>query len=151
MRLVNLPAKDPSELYIANPEKFRERFQAALKTAESWRDHEARKVDTERAKAWTLCSSLAKHPNILDRFAQDLRRSGVVGEERTGKLIYLVMTSRFLLRPVSTAIKGPSAGGKSYTAEQVLKFFPDRAYYALSAMSERALAYSENPCDTDSW
>lgn len=55
------------------------------------------------------------------------------------------MTSRCLSRPVSAAIKGPSAGGKSYLTEQVLKFFPERAYYALSAMSERALAYSEEP------
>jgi hypothetical protein len=56
-----------------------------------------------------------------------------------------VLTSRFLPRPVSVAFKGPSAGGKSYLTDQVLKFFPERAYYALSAMSERALAYSEEP------
>jgi hypothetical protein len=32
----------------------------------------------------------------------------------------------------------------TYT-EQVLRFFPERFYYALTAMSERALAYSEEP------
>jgi hypothetical protein len=42
-------------------------------------------------------------------------------------------------------MKGPSSGGKSYLTEQVLRFFPESAYYALTAMSEHALAYSEEP------
>jgi urease gamma subunit len=69
----------------------------------------------------------------------------VAGEARLGKVVYLAITSRLLQKPVSVAVKGPSSGGKSYTVEQVLRFFPDSAYYALTAMSERALAYSEEP------
>jgi hypothetical protein len=42
-------------------------------------------------------------------------------------------------------MKGPSSGGKSYLTERVLGFFPDEAYHALTAMSEHALAYSEEP------
>ena len=68
-----------------------------------------------------------------------------MGEVGTGKLLYLIMTSRLLERPVSAALKGPSAGGKSWLMESVLRFFPDTAYYSLSAMSERALAYSMEP------
>jgi hypothetical protein len=61
------------------------------------------------------------------------------------KLLYLAVTSRLLERPASIAMKGPSSGGKSYLTEQVLSFFPESAYYALTAMSERALAYSDEP------
>jgi hypothetical protein len=43
------------------------------------------------------------------------------------------------------ALKGPSSGGKSFLVEQVLSFFPKGAYYALTAMSDRTLAYSEEP------
>jgi hypothetical protein len=57
----------------------------------------------------------------------------------------LAVTSRLLDRPVSIAVKGPSAGGKSYTAEKVLEFFPDAAFYALTAMSDRSLAYGVEP------
>jgi hypothetical protein len=46
---------------------------------------------------------------------------------------------------VSVAVKGPSSGGKSYLTERVLGFFPERSYYALTAMSEHALAYSDEP------
>jgi hypothetical protein len=84
-------------------------------------------------------------PNILERFAKDLARSGVAGESRVAKLLYLAVTSRILERPVSVAVKGPSSGGKSYLTERVLGFFPESSYYALTAMSEHALAYSDEP------
>jgi hypothetical protein len=48
-------------------------------------------------------------------------------------------------RPVAVAVKGPSSGGKSFIVESTLKFFPDNAFYALTAMSDRALAYSSEP------
>jgi hypothetical protein len=69
----------------------------------------------------------------------------VTGEERASELIYLALTSRNLEKPVSLGVKGPSSGGKSYIVERVLEFFPESAYYTLTAMSERALAYSEEP------
>ena len=42
-------------------------------------------------------------------------------------------------------MKGVSGGGKSYTVEITLTFLPAEACYVLSAMSERALAYSTEP------
>ena len=45
----------------------------------------------------------------------------------------------------SLAVKGPSSGGKSYLVESVLTYFPARSYYALTGMSERALAYDDEP------
>jgi len=42
-------------------------------------------------------------------------------------------------------MKQPYSGGKSYVVETVLKAFPSSAYYALSSMSDRSLAYSDEP------
>jgi len=70
---------------------------------------------------------------------------GVVGEDRFATVTYLCLTSRVLGRPVSLAAKGPSSAGKSYVVQEVVKFFPESAYYALSGMSEHALAYSTEP------
>jgi hypothetical protein len=40
-------------------------------------------------------------------------------------------------------VKGPSSGGKSFTVEIVLRFFPRSAYWERTAISDRALAYSD--------
>lgn len=146
VRLVDLGQyKDPSGLYLDDPATFRERFKAALDAAVPWSDHEQAEGAERSAQAWALCADLARHPNILARFADDLARSGVAGESRVAKLIYLVVTSRLLGKPVSLVVKGPSSGGKSYLVQRVLDHLPVSAYHALSAMSERVLAYGEEP------
>ena len=100
-------------------------------------------LSTEELFEW--CKDLALEPRILDRFAVELERAGVVGEERAGKLIFLVLTSRLLEKPLAAIVKGPSTGGKSWVTERVLQFFPPEAYYTFSAMSPKVLAYGTEP------
>ena len=137
--------KDASGLYLSDREAFKNNLKAALRNATSLVEVLAANRKAEARRAWAECEELVLVPNILDRFAQGLARAGVAGESRLAKLLYLAVTSRLLHKPVSIAMKGPSSGGKSYLTEQVLGFFPDEAYYALTAMSEHALAYSEEP------
>src|SRR5206468_1584097 len=59
--------------------------------------------------------------------------------------LYLAMTTRLLDRPVSLLVKAQSSAGKNYVIDRVRRFFPPSAYYELTSMSERALAYSEEP------
>jgi hypothetical protein len=137
--------KDPSALHLADPDRFTERFEAALEHAKSWIELERAEAEAASREAWQRCQNLAEESDILGRFAEELARSGVAGEERIAKLLYLAVTSRLLESPVSVALKGPSSGGKSYVVERVLSFFPESAYYALTAMSDRTLAYPEEP------
>jgi len=87
----------------------------------------------------------AHERDILARVAHAVALMGVAGEQRVVKLIFLIVITRLLDRIVSLAVKGPSSAGKSYLVERTLALFPDSAYYALSAMSERALIYDETP------
>jgi len=145
-RLVfSLGAKDPSQLYLSNPDGFREALQQALDSAIPWEKWVAEQVNSKTEEAWEQCQELAEEPQMLERFSRDLERCGVAGEKRAGQLLFLILNTRFLPRLVSAAMKGPSAGGKNYLLEHILEFFPPDAYYALTAMSERALAYSEEP------
>jgi hypothetical protein len=107
-----------------------------------WTTVEQETQAESRSDAWGQCSELAKNADILQAFEVALRRVGVVGEIRLAKLLYLALTSRLLDRPVSIAVKGPSSAGKSYIVESVLRFFPPEAYHALTALSDKALAYS---------
>lgn len=144
-KLLQLPAKDPSAMHLADPAGFKRAWQVALLGAVPWTAVEAAELAEERSVAWELCADLARFENILAEFDRALGTVGLVGERRTAKLIYLAITSRLLERPVSVALKGPSSGGKSFTVDTVLQFFPDEAFYALTAMSDRALAYSAEP------
>ncbi len=94
-----------------------------------------------------LAAPLAKCPDVLGKVAEALRRRGLAGQVREAKIIYLAVTSRVLKVKVlvNVVVKGPSSGGKSYLVEVVLGFFPESAFYSLTAMSERALAYSQEP------
>jgi hypothetical protein len=138
-------AKDPSELHLQDPAQFKENLRAAFKRARRWSEEARAQAEARDREAWRACEQLAREGRILDRFAETLERSGVAGEARVLKLLYLALTSRLLEKPVSIAVKGPSSGGKSYLTERVLRYFPESAYHALTAMSERLLAYSEEP------
>jgi hypothetical protein len=146
VKLIDLGAyKDPSDLHMDNPDTFKSRFRSAMDEAVAWAEHTDNRNEADRSEAWELCQRLAEEPRILDRFADELKASGVAGERRVGMLLYLVVTSRLLPKPVSAAVKGPSSAGKSFLAANVLKFFPEEAYQAVTAMSERALAYGTDP------
>jgi hypothetical protein len=90
----------------------------------------------------TAAGDLINCPNILARFGTEVESAGLVGETGNAKILYLALTTRLFERPTSIAIKGVSAGGKSFTVEQVLKFFPPAAYFVRTGMSERAIIYS---------
>ncbi|MCC6982497.1 MAG: MarR family transcriptional regulator [Bauldia sp.] len=141
MLLVSLPAKDPSALHLIDPAEFQAAWHEAKAKATPFSALEQKRRETARTEAWLRCGDLAKTPSILDRFEDDLDDAGVVGERSAAKLLYLAVTSRVLDRPVSMVVKGPSSGGKSYLVDQVLRFFPVEAHYALTAMSEHALVY----------
>ena len=145
VRLVTLGAyKDPSALHIFDLEQFETRWQKAIETAIPWVEQCQKKVTQLRNRGWSKCSSLATSDDILKLFYESFRQLAV-GEERAAKLIYLALVSRLLNHIVSLVVKGPSSGGKSYLVECALKFFPERSYYALTAMSNKAIAYSEEP------
>ena len=143
-QLVHLDgAKDVSELHLADPEQLKVRLKAAMQAAAPFTQVQARQQAREASDAWTACQHLAEQEDILAAFSVAFRSLGAVGEDRIARILYLALTSRFLARPVSVAVKGPSSGGKSFTTDTVVRFFPAEAVYHVTAMSERALAYTD--------
>ena len=137
--------KDPSDLFLHDPDNFKTSLKQAMAKAVAWSEIIDQQAATEKAKAWAICRTLAEDKNILSRFGQYIEQVGVAGESRNAKLLYLMLTSRHQKKPGSGILKGPSASGKSFLVDQVLRFFPSSTYYGLSSMSEHALVYSEEP------
>src|SRR5262249_23744228 len=102
LRAVRLDqAKDPSDLYLADPNAFQTNWEAAMKAAVLFEGIAVQERSDAASQAWEQCAVLAKEPRILDRLVRDLHRLGAVGEERAAKLIFLALVSRLLDRPVS--------------------------------------------------
>lgn len=146
IRIVRLRgAKDVSELHMSagGADVFGARFREAMEAAETLLDIESERR-REMAKAqWERCQELAREPGILAAFADELRARSFVGSTQTAQLVFLVMVSRLLPRPVSLVLRGLSSAGKSYTVESVLPFFGPTAYLNRSGMSDRALVYTD--------
>ncbi len=133
VRLIYMPldAKDPNELHMRDPDSFLHSFNRLLAEAVPLSQELRLEASEAAAVAWQECQSLIQ-PRILDRFADSVRNRGVAGEEKLTKILYLALCSRYLSRPVSVAVKGPSSGGKSYIVEQTLAYFPpERILHAL--------------------
>ena len=96
-----------------------------------------------REESFVVCAEIAKSNDILESFSHSIEQLGVVGETKICKFLYLSIFTRLFDHPVSIAVKGPSAGGKSFLVERVLDFFPSSAYYMLSSMSPKAIIYTE--------
>jgi hypothetical protein len=137
--------KDVSALHLADPGGFDEAWATLLAAAKPWVALEQAALEADVEAAWELCRELAHDPDIPQRFVETLWRSGMAGEERPLKLVFLCLTSRLLDHIVSGILKGPSSSGKSKITLEVLQYMPDEAHYDLTASSERALAYSEEP------
>ncbi|HNS49707.1 MAG TPA: hypothetical protein PKO09_00820 [Anaerolineae bacterium] len=136
--------KDASECHLAGDD-LRATLERLRASAAPYRlvTEAARRAEAAEARA--RAGRLPTCPDLLAEFSALCSQLGLVGEERSARILYLAATSRLLERPVSVVVKGPSGGGKSFLVETVLKAFPQEAYYALSSMSERALVYSREP------
>lgn len=125
-------------------------FNKALKEARLARDGRAEdapkeatpeEIAKEKAQLRDEAAPLILCEHILPEVVKMARQLGLAGEERNAQILYLIHTSRVLKKPCNAIIKGPSAGGKSYTEEKVLQLFPPSSYCQFTAMSEKALAF----------
>jgi hypothetical protein len=134
----------PLELHQEAPGIFGEQMEQILNDAVTCTRYENQEAELIQQEAWQVCGELASDADILQRFDEDLERTGVVGEAHAARLLFLAVISCLLDdRPVSVLLKGVSSGGKSHIVEKVLSFFPDCAYYVLTAVSDKALACSD--------
>ncbi|HOR18819.1 MAG TPA: CHC2 zinc finger domain-containing protein [Brevefilum sp.] len=133
--------KDISEYHAAGS-NVPELIQALLESAEPYSKIVNERYVEESNEIIGKASPVFES-NVLDEVVRLCRELGVVGEERNIKLLYLALTSRITDKPISIVIKAASSAGKSFILKQVLRLFPQSAYYAISSMSEKALFYSQ--------
>ncbi len=135
--------KDPSEMHVDDPERFPERWQAAKDSAPPWSDRAAALLSPARDRLFTECRDLALSPDVLGEVTSTLRECAVVGEQRLGQLLFLVLVTRLFDRPVSVLVEGPSSAGKSYVVSSVLRLLPKSTHVNLTCSSPLGLIYAQ--------
>lgn len=91
----------------------------------------------------TEANVLLDSPLLLHLVLKEVRKLGVIGEERNILLYYLVLTSRITDAPLSLIVKGASAAGKSFGISKVLPLFPTDAYKDLTDATPQSFYYLE--------
>ena len=130
--------KDRTGLTLRAIRQDWQQFQAETTQA---RDAEFESDDVpERVRK--LAERLLLQPDLLDVMIEAAGRR-VVGERKTLGILELALVSRLSSEPINVAVKGKSSSGKSLTVQRVLALHPEAAYYDLTAMSEKALVYSD--------
>lgn len=124
------------------------RFQRIVKSAKEEAQREQIEEATDRrveiAEEYReKALGFLRRPDLLWVVARNCEKFGVAGERRNVCVLYLVLTSRLLDRPISITIKGESSAGKSYVLSRVLWLFPKEAYWELTGMSQQALIYTK--------
>ncbi len=93
--------------------------------------------DDVRAEAEVLLAD----PGLLRRIAEDIRATGVVGEERLALALYLVGVSAQLPQPLAAIVRGPTSSGKSFVVERVADLFPSEVVLRATDLTPNALYY----------
>jgi DNA primase catalytic core len=82
-----------------------------------------------------------KQANLLDRTGEDIGRSGVVGEETSRLIAWLVYSSRKLAVPLHLLFLGSSGSGKTWLQERVSELIPPEDKIEITQITENAFYY----------
>jgi DNA primase len=82
-----------------------------------------------------------KQANLLGRTGEDIGRSGIVGEETSRLVAYLVYSSRKLAVPLHLMFLGSSGSGKTWLQEKVSELIPPEDKIEITQITENAFYY----------
>jgi DNA primase len=82
-----------------------------------------------------------KQADLLGRTGEDIGRSGIVGEETSRLVAYLVYSSRKLAVPLHLMFLGSSGSGKTWLQEKVSELIPPEDKIEITQITENAFYY----------
>ena len=142
------------DLTTTQTDQITETIEASLRTIEqglkatankekskpvSTTDNDKPKEISEKDREEAL--GLLKDPNLLARVQEDLTKMGIVDEERNKVLIYLIATSRGMLKGLAGTLKASSSAGKNHLLNSVVFLIPPEDVKEFTYLSAKALYY----------
>lgn len=83
-----------------------------------------------------------KSKNLVKSTLQGISKSGLVGEQQNGLLLYFLYLSRLMDEPLHAIIFGKSGSGKTYLQTKVSDCLPEESVRTITSLTENTLYYS---------
>jgi hypothetical protein len=96
----------------------------------------------ERRRAEKEGRKLLESPRCFNEFLLAVKKAGLVAEESNALVLFVVVVSRILHRPLNVFVKGHSSAGKNWLVTRVLRLMPKSAMAEITSASDKAWNYS---------
>jgi hypothetical protein len=103
--------------------------------------HEHKLNRSDRRKAERDATKLLRSPRFFNELLLTLKKDGLVGEELNALVLFIVVVSRLLRRPLNLFVKARSSAGKNFLINKVLRLLPRHAIAEITSVSEKAWNY----------
>ena len=90
----------------------------------------------------TTAISYLEDKNLMQNTLHSIEKSGLVGEQKNGLLLFLLYLSRFFEEPLHAIIFGKSGSGKTYLQTKVSECLPEESVRTITSLTENTLYYS---------
>jgi hypothetical protein len=88
-----------------------------------------------------LAEKLLRSPDLIEKIVDHVHKLGVAGEDELIVAVYIIGTSRLLVKPLAGLVMGQSSAGKSFIIDRVGRLFPDETVLRAHQISPKALQY----------
>jgi DNA primase len=83
-----------------------------------------------------------KHENLVQNTLRAISKSGLVGEQQNGLLLFFLYLSRLMEDPLHAIIFGKSGSGKTYLQTKISECLPEESVRTITSLTENTLYYS---------
>jgi hypothetical protein len=88
-----------------------------------------------------LITEFLKSPDLINKIDKLIEQAGVVGEENTRKLLFLVASTYKMNYPLHSLIQGTSGSGKSHLINTIGQCFPPEDVISMTRVTSKSFYY----------
>ncbi len=83
-----------------------------------------------------------KHESLVQNTMKAISKSGLIGEQQNGLLLFFLYLSRLFNEPLHAIIYGKSGSGKTYLQTKISECLPEESVRTITSLTENTLYYS---------
>jgi hypothetical protein len=144
-------AQQISELFNQNPEQTETELLQLTDELEKYREHqlEQTRSDYNKRRHYQMVPpekekqiiDFLKCPDLINKIDKLIEQAGVVGEENTRKLLFVIASTYKMNYPLHSLIQGTSGSGKSHLINTIGQCFPPEDVLSMTRVTSKSFYY----------